>query len=278
MINTLKEIGINLTGNNIEEIEEYIEKMDPSFKDVRLANKYRDGSQALEQNYQKAAQLYAKAAKKNNAEALFNLANLTREGKGVTRDYKLAFTFYENAANQQNFLQYKEMKIPNVGVAESQCVIGNLYRTGEYVVQDFGLAICWYEKAVQGGSDIAANNLGLMYGHGTGVPKDFYKAEKYLLLAHERNDPNAANNLSQLYIAWEDGKNALKWHEISLENGNYYSMSKDKANREQIKNIFENSERSQKISEKKVIILNENKVEKVYFAKLETYSTALSKE
>ena len=75
----------------LEESEKLQEKIDPNYKEVRIGHQYRDGSATIKQDYQKAAQFYSKVAAKNNAEALFNLA-LTREGNGVSVDYRLAFT------------------------------------------------------------------------------------------------------------------------------------------------------------------------------------------
>ena len=256
VLSNLKDWGLKTTENDLELVNKQLEKLDPSYKDVFLAHQYRDGSKNYKQDYIMAAQLYSKSAMKNNAEALFNLATLTKLGKGVKQDYKMAFKMFEKAANLNHFIKFdKSFKnIPNVGVMESQGVLGNFYREGEYVDQSFIMAIYWYERAIEGGSDIAANNLGLMYMHGIGVAEDLKNAEKFLLIAHSRKDPNASNNLAELYIKLGDDENALKWHTVSINSGSFESMSKDKEIKDRIKKIQElNKKMKEKIKDEKKI-------------------------
>ena len=60
-----------------------IQEIDPVLKDVFKAHEYRDGSERVSQSYEMAAKHYAKAMVKGNAEAYYNLALLTQQGKGL---------------------------------------------------------------------------------------------------------------------------------------------------------------------------------------------------
>ncbi len=60
-------------------------KLDPPYKDVTKGHEYRDGSAAVEINYEKAAKYYAKAMAKGNAEAIYNMGYLTYKGNGITK-------------------------------------------------------------------------------------------------------------------------------------------------------------------------------------------------
>ncbi len=252
VLSNLKDLGLEATEKELDLLRD---TLDPSNKDVFLADQYLNGSKNIKQDYTMAAQLYSKAAMKNNAEALFNLATMTREGKGVKKDFKIAFKMFEKAANLKNYQTIKLGKIseniPNVGVMESQGVLGNFYNEGIYVDQSIPMAIYWYERAVEGGSDIAANNLGLIYMNGNGVAQDLKKAENLLLIAHSRKDPNACNNLVVLYLFLGDDKNALKWQTISIDSGSFLAMSKDQEIRDEIKKIQES--KKEKIKDQKKI-------------------------
>ena len=58
-------------------------------------------------------------------------------GKGVKKDYKKAFKFYEKSANQ--------------GDANAQFLLGNFYSLGEGVKQNYNIAKHWYGKACDNG-------------------------------------------------------------------------------------------------------------------------------
>jgi TPR repeat protein len=68
------------------------------------------------------------------------------------------------------------------GYAQSQTELGLIYgnifeKFKEYT--DYQKAIFWYEKAAEHGDKTALNNLGVLYGEGKGVPKDYNKATFY---------------------------------------------------------------------------------------------------
>jgi hypothetical protein len=66
----------------LEEKKNYLIEKDPTLEYVWKGHEYRDGSKKCEQNFELAAKYYAKAAREQNAEALYNLAQLTMKGLG----------------------------------------------------------------------------------------------------------------------------------------------------------------------------------------------------
>ena len=65
-------------------------------------------------------------------------------GKGIEKNYKKAFEWYEKVASQ--------------GFADAQYNLGNMYYYGEGVEKDSKKAIEWYEKA-------AENTVYKLYGN-----------------------------------------------------------------------------------------------------------------
>src|ERR1035438_3990603 len=63
-------------------------------------------------------------------------------------------------------------KSADQGDALAQFDIGSMYRHGEGVPKDAAQAAAWYRKAADQGYAFAQSNLGVMYGQGDGVPKD----------------------------------------------------------------------------------------------------------
>jgi S1-C subfamily serine protease len=69
------------------------------------------------------------------------------------------------------------------------------------------------------GDPVAANNLGVAYANGAGVPQDFNEAKKWYVFASEHGNPAGEYNLA---IAYERGQGtpidlpeALKWFELA---------------------------------------------------------------
>src|SRR6516165_9572572 len=62
---------------------------------------YENG-RGVAQDYVRAREWYEKAAAKDNASAMFNLALLYENGQSVTQDYAKAREWYEKAATKDN--------------------------------------------------------------------------------------------------------------------------------------------------------------------------------
>jgi hypothetical protein len=100
------------------------------------------------------------------------------QGRGVTKDDKLAVQWYRKAAEQGNALGQN-----NLGV--------RLWH-GQGIAQDYREALAWYRKAAQQGNANSQNGLGVMYESGEVVPQSKVIAYALYNLAYA-NDPSDGN-------------------------------------------------------------------------------------
>lgn len=87
-------------------------------------------------------------AKQGSVEAQFFLANRYKDGLGVSKSEKSAFTWFMAAAKQ--------------GAAPAQLNVGQMYATGAGVSKDMTQARTWFEKAAKQGDNRAIYNLALL--------------------------------------------------------------------------------------------------------------------
>ena len=92
---------------------------------------------------------------------------------------------------------------------------------------DFSTALREWTTLAEQGDSSAQFNLGVMYEHGRGVPKDDKTAEKWYRLAAKQGDAKAQINLGIMYI---DGRGVIKdvvyahmWVNIGASNGAAYA-------------------------------------------------------
>jgi len=90
-------------------------------------------SRQLAADYKEAANWYRKAANQGSIAAEIKLADLYRDGRGVTRDMAQAVVWYKKAADQ--------------GDASAQGTLGLLYSVGMGVAQDYVEAYYWLDLA-----------------------------------------------------------------------------------------------------------------------------------
>ena len=98
-----------------------------------------------------------KGVKLGEADAMFALATLYQDGKGVKKDLQKAVSLYESSAKK--------------GLAAAQFNLGVMYANGTGVIQDFYAAKDWYTKAAAQNYAAAQFNLALLYFEGQGVDK-----------------------------------------------------------------------------------------------------------
>lgn len=99
-------------------------------------HKYFVGN-GVPQNYEMAAHWYSKAAAQGSAEGFYNLALLTREGKGVQMNVAESIRLLEVAASQDIYMDVKGVKMPNIGVMEAEHSLGLSYQDGIGVRKDY---------------------------------------------------------------------------------------------------------------------------------------------
>ena len=101
--------------------------------------------------------------------AMFNLATMYDDGKGVPKDAGQAASWYRKAAE--------------LGDADAMYSLGSMYDAGEGVPQDDNEAANWYHKAAELGNANAMYDLGLNYASGRGVVRDGAASYTWLSLA-----------------------------------------------------------------------------------------------
>jgi TPR repeat protein len=140
---------------------------------------FTEGASAYNaRNYALALKEITPLARAGNADAQHLLGLMYYMGRGVPRDYKLAFSWHYKAALQ--------------GKADAQYVIGAMYYTGNAVPQDHLLAVQWFRKAAEQGHPEAQHALGLMYRyHVAGMPQDVVLAYMLMNLAAASGHRNA---------------------------------------------------------------------------------------
>ncbi len=165
------------------------------------AGPLEDGVTAYQQgNYQAAIDAWMPLADANNPDALFNMGQLYRMGKGVARDPLMAEYFYRRAAE--------------LGHVSAQGNLGTLYYFGFDNSPRVAKAVKWWQKAAAGGDPRSQYMLGVLYYNGKYLKQDpvrayawihkaamaglpeAVKADKKLVQALSVNDLAAGNNLS----------------------------------------------------------------------------------
>ena len=107
------------------------------------------------------------------------------EGRGVTRDLKLAAKLFEKAAAN--------------GVVPAQYRIGNQYEKGLGVTRDLALAKGWYERAAEKGNARAMHNLAVLLAEGGSDRKpDYAAAAESFRKAAEHGVKDSQYNLAVL--------------------------------------------------------------------------------
>jgi len=148
---------------------------------------YSDGSDGLgvDENLEKALELFQKAAEQGYAPAQYNIGNFYYNGAVVGQNYIKAFEWYLRAAKQGNvYAQYN---------------VGMIYANGYIGMADFDKALEWHLKAAEQGFTLAQISIGSFYISGLGVKQDYKKAFDWFLKAAIQNDALAQSNIGSFY-------------------------------------------------------------------------------
>ncbi|CAL8107747.1 unnamed protein product [Orchesella dallaii] len=187
---------------------------------VFLAHKFSVGC-TVTQDANEAFRLYKLGAEAGNAEAIFYYALCYATGKGVEKDYAMAYQIHLQAASlSPDFPGRKNLALKNYGVAQAQNAIGYMYENKVGLEQDFVLASIWYKRASDNGSGDGANNLGNLYFRGLGVPQNKRMAAYFWLRAVKLNVPEAANSIMLYYLSAMEPERAKEMFIIGKKLGN----------------------------------------------------------
>ena len=109
-------------------------------KIILLGNMYYDGNGiSTSQDYDRAFDLYLKAAKQGNAEAQYNTGVMYYRGEGVPVDYKEAKKWFERSAEQYN--------------SDAQFSLGVIYYQGDGVTKNLVYAERWFKDSCENGNE-----------------------------------------------------------------------------------------------------------------------------
>jgi cell division septation protein DedD len=128
-------------------------------------------------DYKRAIDEWMPAAAKNDPDALFNLGQVYRLGKGVKPDLKVAEQYYQRAAN--------------LGHVVAQANLGALYLDRKSPLFDPDKGVTWLKKASYAGNALSRYMLGVVYFNGEYVTEDYIEAYAWISLSAQQGVPDA---------------------------------------------------------------------------------------
>jgi TPR repeat protein len=115
-------------------------------------------------------------------------------------------------------------QMADAGRADAQRELGIRYGQGTGLSRDYFSARSWASKAASQGDAWAMRIMGLIYLNGLGVDADRWRAFDYFKRAANAGEVNAQYNLAVMYsdgdIATQDYPKALDWYKRSADQGN----------------------------------------------------------
>lgn len=216
--------------------------------------KYEKGD-GVDQDYDKAIDLYKLAAKKKSANAYYSLGMMYKEGRGVQTDYAQAENLLFRSAKLENadaqyhlFMMHRDGLAVNIngdqamrwifravdlGHVQAEELVSFEAEHGNWHAREKMLsrikkgersAVQWLVRCAERGSWWAQTTLGHMYREGKGVPRDYTKAKRWYTRAAEDGDWDAQHDLGCMYAngtgVLKDYVKAYMWFNISSVNGN----------------------------------------------------------
>ncbi|MBL4612317.1 MAG: SEL1-like repeat protein [Emcibacter sp.] len=144
-----------------------------------------DGVYAYEKgNYEQARTEWLPYAALGNPNALYNLGQLSRMGRGIAQNYAKAEEYYLRAAEK--------------GHVGAQRNLGTLYYFGRLGESDLLKAHNWLLKAAINGDNRSQLMTGTMFYNGEAGEKDTLKAYAWIMLASQAGLGNATSALNKL--------------------------------------------------------------------------------
>lgn len=149
-----------------------------------LARLYRDGSDGVPRDPQRAGAWFLEAAKAGHVEATYTAARMYDLGVGLPLDQGRALVFYKEAALK--------------GHADAQNALATYFYNGQLIAQDLATARKLFQAAATRGQAEAMFNLGVMLSRAEGGPKDLGTAYAWFTLAQASGHEQAAAALGAI--------------------------------------------------------------------------------
>ena len=178
---------------------------------VELGKCYEYGK-GVEQDYQKAFDLYTLATTANVASACYLKAICHYYGRGTERNSKQAFNLIRQLAYSGNGIGFYGL--------------GFFYKAGMYVKQDLNRALKLFVLSIDQKEPRGFYELGFCYEHGLGVKKDYNKAIELYLEAAKQGLSEAQYQLANCYKHNNQLSLALIWYRKAAQQ-NYEKAVKE---------------------------------------------------
>lgn len=158
----------------------------------------------VEQDFEKAFQLFLTEAASGNALAMYDLGRMCADGLGRESDLTVAQEWYAKAlvAFRIAEQQAREKQKPYL-----QYRIGKLFAAGLGTPQDSAAAAQWFSKAVAANHKYAQYSLAGLYYRGQGVEQDYVQAFHLYECSALQKNPYASYELAKMC---RDGIGAAK--------------------------------------------------------------------
>ena len=187
---------------------------------LSLGYMYLYGQDGVQVDYKKSFYYYELAARQNNAIALNNLGSLYFNGIGTEINYQkaaelffkaaqngsddaavnLAFIYLSSDDSEQHEAAINLFKeASKAGNNTAKFMLGYAHYKGFVVEQNFHKAIENIKEAAKYKLDIAQYMLGMMYRNGEGIAKNYGNAVKYLRMAANQGNVPAMMELGDIY-------------------------------------------------------------------------------
>lgn len=150
------------------------------------------------------------AADNNDAEAMFLLGTVYKNGRGVSKNSATALSYFNKAAEN--------------GSPEAQYLISTFYFSGKGYPQDTKKGLLWCQKAAANGHSEAQYKLATLYADNITSEKDYSKAAYWYKKAAEQKHATAQYKLGMLYITGHgvprDYSMAAQWFKGAVKERN----------------------------------------------------------
>jgi len=160
-------------------------------------------------DYRRAWRVLKPMAENGNAQAQLLVADMYRQGLGVTPTDEEAIRWYRKAAEN--------------GVPEGQHAVAGAYFEGKTLPHSLEQAIAWWSRAASAGLAAAQYNLGLVYARGLGAGRDERSAREWFEQAAGQGHTGAQFALGVMYAYGQgverDADRASQWFEQAAKQG-----------------------------------------------------------
>ncbi len=169
-----------------------------------LAGMYYQGIM-IKKNYMEAIKWYKKAASQGHTKAQFNLAYMYFDGRGVPKDHDIALKWFLQAGESRD--------------GKAELYLGLIYDEKN----NHEKAFHWYYEAAEQDYPAAQYKLALKYRDGKGCSKNLKKYIYYLRLSATKSEAHAQYELGLAHIKGlgvpKDMYRAKKWIQSAYLNG-----------------------------------------------------------